>query len=977
MVPRGHLQGRSAVSANADSRQHEVITFGPFRLSPTKRLLERDNSTISIGSRALDVLIALAEQPGRVLSRRDLIRRAWPNLVVEETNLRVHVAGLRKVLGDGQSGARYVANIPGRGYCFVAPVGNAVAPEAASLLCAPQRSSITVHNLPARLARMVGRDETIVVLSELLTSHRFVSVVGPGGMGKTTVAVSVAHALLDDFGNAVFFVDFAGIREAGLVPSTVASVLGLPGQAPDPLPGLLAFLVGKRILLVLDNCEHVIDAAAALAERLYSEAPHIHLLTTSRETLRVEGEQVHLLAPLDTPAQEPDVTAERALASPAVQLFVERAAASGHRAPLTDADAAIVVDICRRLDGIALAIELAASRVGAYGIRGTADLLNNRFRLLWQGRRGALPRHQTLHAMLDWSFNLLSARDRAVLCRLALFAGTFTLEAAQCVAADAEIDVGEVAESLAHLVDKSLVWTSAVGGSGFFRLLDTTRTYAAAKLADGGSTDAAARRHALHFLEALKVPRIDFVVFGGRDPLGFAPHMADIRAALEWGFSNREETWIGVNLAAGSAPLLLGLSSFHECRRWCRRALDALADSGRGTPTELVLQGALAVSSMFALGNSEEVRSAIERGLALTESLGQREYQLHLLAGLHIFLTRAGDFRDAFSVAERSAVVAAGLGAPGGVILAEWMLGGANHWTGNQEAAQKYCDSGFSRAAGGGSVQDFLDCDHRILALGVAARVSWLRGYPDRAAQTSRRAVGEAQRSDRPVNICIALMDAATVYLWNGDTGHAAECISRLIAQATRFSLNPYLSAGTALNGELAIARGEFAKGVDILRDALQDLRAQRHIVVASRASRALAEGLLRLGHTEEATTIMENEFAPIGEIAETCETPEWLRTKAMLQSAVEPAYLSGAEATLLTSLELARRHGSLAWELRSAIALARLWHRQKRPIEAAALLADVHGRFSQGFDTADLKAAELLMSQITASRKSPSLYTA
>lgn len=347
----------------------DVISFGPYRLILAQRLLLRDEKRVDVGSRALDILIALAEAAGEVVGHRQLMARAWPNVVVGEGSLRVTIAELRKVLGDGQNGRRYIANVTGRGYCFVAPVDRSTAQPSASTPPLPLTSEprpVAKHKLPAQLARMVGRDGTVEVLSMLLASRRFVSVVGPGGMGKTTVAISIAHALLGKFDNAVYFVDLGAVMDATLVPSAVAAVLGVFVQAQDPLPGLLAFLAERRLLLVLDNCEHVIDAAASLTERLHSEAPQVHILTTSRESLRVEGEHVHLLVPLDYPTVREDLTAAEALATPAVQLFMERAFASGSTLELTDADAPTVAAICNRLDGIALAIELAGSRVGAY-----------------------------------------------------------------------------------------------------------------------------------------------------------------------------------------------------------------------------------------------------------------------------------------------------------------------------------------------------------------------------------------------------------------------------------------------------------------------------------------------------------------------------------------------------------------------------------------------------------------------------------
>src|SRR5258707_9924366 len=387
-----------------------VASFGPFRLFAAERLLEKADEPLQLGGRALDILIALVERAGEVVTRKELISRVWPDVTVEEANLRVHIAGLRKVLGDGSGGARYVANVPGRGYCFVAHVTL----SASHRSFPPTQPAVIdrLRKLPARLTRMFGRDDTVRALSAQLMRRRFVSIVGPGGMGKTTVAISIAHALMDDFEGAVFFIDLGALTDPGLVPTAVASALGFMVQAQDPFLSLLAFLGDRRVLLVLDSCEHVIDAAAALAEPVVSEAPQAHILTTSREALRVEGEHVPLLYPLDGPLNDVGLTAAEALTFPAVQLFMERAAASGDRSELSDADAPIVAGICRRLDGIALAIELAASRVSSHGIRGTAELLDNRFKLLWQGRRTALPRHQTLNAMLDWSYNLLQERDK-------------------------------------------------------------------------------------------------------------------------------------------------------------------------------------------------------------------------------------------------------------------------------------------------------------------------------------------------------------------------------------------------------------------------------------------------------------------------------------------------------------------------------------------------------------------------------------
>src|ERR1700759_1052625 len=451
-----------------DPKPNDQLSFGPFSLFAAERLLKKADESIPLGGRALDILIALVERAGEVVTHRELISTVWPDVTVEDANLRAHIAALRKALGDGRDGARYVSNVAGRGYCFVAPVtrSSAKQPIPVTRITTTER----VQKLPPRPARMIGRDDTVRCLAHQLQMWRFVSIVGPGGVGKTTVAISVAHRLIDGFHDAVFFIDLAALTDAQLVPTAVASALGFMVQTQDPFVGLLAFIGDKKILLVLDNCEHVIGVAAALAERIVSEAPQAHILATSREALRVEGEHVHLLYSLDCPPEDAGLTAMEALRYPAAQLFMERAAASGYGAALSDIDAPIVARSCHRLDGVALAIELAASRVGALGIRGTAELLENRFSLLWHGRRTALPRHETLKAMLDWSYSLLSEHEKVVLCRLSAFVGDFTLQAAGTVASGADLDEADIIDAVAGLVAKSLISTTLIEESTYYRL---------------------------------------------------------------------------------------------------------------------------------------------------------------------------------------------------------------------------------------------------------------------------------------------------------------------------------------------------------------------------------------------------------------------------------------------------------------------------------------------------------------------------
>jgi DNA-binding winged helix-turn-helix (wHTH) protein len=396
------------VADRSTASAEPLFAFGPFRFFPARQLLSEGETPIRLGSRALEILAALVERPGQLVSRDELTARVWPNTVVEESNLKVNVAALRRALGEGRLGRQYIATVSGRGYRFVAPVEFS-APALRSARAERAR------NLPVPLTRTIGRADTIDALLEQLPRRRFVTIVGPGGIGKTTVALAMAEALIGAYEHGVGFADLAPVQDPHLVASAVASALGLTILSGDALPALIAYLRDRQTLVVLDSCEHVIDSAALLAEQIISGAPAVHILATSREPLRVKGEQVHRLSPLASPPTSSRLSAVDALTFPAIQLFVERAAESLEGFELSDADAPVVADICRKLEGIALVIELAATRVDTFGVRELSTLLRDRFRLLRQGRRTALARHRTLAAALDWSYNFLSADERVIL----------------------------------------------------------------------------------------------------------------------------------------------------------------------------------------------------------------------------------------------------------------------------------------------------------------------------------------------------------------------------------------------------------------------------------------------------------------------------------------------------------------------------------------------------------------------------------
>lgn len=469
------------------------FAFGPFVFTPEQQMLLEDQTPVALGGRALDILTALVESPGAVLTKSELIARAWPNLFVEEGNLKVTIGALRRALGEKAGSLQYIATVIGRGYRFVAPVQ--AGPATASLPVS--RPSISPNNLPPSIASIVGRADDIAEIHGALANERVLAIVGAGGIGKTTVAVAVAERFAAQVRDGAWFVDLASLADPNLVASAVAKTIGLTTQAPNALPDLLDHLRERNMLLVLDNCEHVIEAAASCARRILAEASEVRILATSREPLHINGERVHHLAPLGSPPIEPKLQAEALLAFPAAQLFIERARAKNRMFHLKDGEACVVAEICQRLDGLALAIEMAATRANAFGVRALLGLLDGQSPPLG-GLRSGPERHQTLTATIDWSYNLLSDGERAVLRRLSVFPGAFSLQSA-CIVASAECELASTIDDLANLVDKSLV-TVEVSESGVaYRLLDTTRAYAVRKLVESDEVEQVRQRFAQDF----------------------------------------------------------------------------------------------------------------------------------------------------------------------------------------------------------------------------------------------------------------------------------------------------------------------------------------------------------------------------------------------------------------------------------------------------------------------------------------------
>jgi predicted ATPase len=491
-----------------------IYAFGPFRLSPEQGSLTRDGQRVALGQRAFEILLLLVERVGEVVCTADIVTRVWPRTIVDENNLRVHIASLRKVLCDDRTQTPYILNVPGRGYRFAVIVErHERKTEEARFL----------SDLPVQLTRVIGRDSFVRKILGELAQSRLATIVGPGGIGKTSVALAIAHELRSRFVDGCHFVDLSALTNPASVPEAVAEALQIPVMSETPLAAILDSVRSSNCAIVLDNCEHVIDKVAEVVETLLKAAPNVHILATSREPLRAEGESLHQLSALDMPSPTADgaATAGEVATFSAVKLFVERVAAVVDGFNITDADAPLIAELCRKLAGNPLAIELAAARVGTFGLAGLVDGLNDGLSILTQGRRTAPPRHRTLRATLDWSFGLLSDTEKTVFGRLGVFFSDFTRDCVASVVPDEYLDGPTVIDALNNLVAKSIVSVSREHGRILFRLHDLTRTYALEKLRCDPFACDIERRHVRYLCTLVEKSGLEQCA---NEPKTFAPY---------------------------------------------------------------------------------------------------------------------------------------------------------------------------------------------------------------------------------------------------------------------------------------------------------------------------------------------------------------------------------------------------------------------------------------------------------------------
>ena len=700
--------------------------FGTVEVRPAERRVLVEGTPAALGARAFDLLVALIEHRDRVVSKDELLALVWPGLIVEENNLQVQVSTLRKILGN-----QAIATLPGKGYRFtLSPDGDGAAGAAAA---APK------HNLPAGLNSFIGRDAETVQLRELLGRARLVTLTGAGGTGKSRLSVHLAAAMLAEFPDGAWRVELAATQDDRLVGLAVASALGVQ---ESELAGRLA---GRRLLLILDNCEHLLRGCADTTRGLLESHPGLRVLATSREPMHLAGESAYRVQPLPR--------------ANAIELFVDRAcAANPDFEPAIDNSQA-VIEICSRLDGMPLAIELAAARVGALSVAKIAERLDDRFRLLTSGDSTALPHQQTLRASIEWSYDLLSPAERALLRRLSVFAGGWSLEAAEGVCGGGEVRATQsVMDLLSNLVEKSLV--SLDPASDRYHMLETLREYALEKLKESGEAQDTRDMHVQHYLVFASRARLELV--GPAQAAWYRrvdEERENILAAQRW-CDEAGQALLGLRLISSLKGYWVNRGLIALARGVMLAALETVPELGRQRARTLYDAGQMA----FFMGLFVEARAQLEECLKIARDIGDKVLIGLALQPLGLACAGAGDRSAARPYLEEAIALAREQQEPRRVAARVNALAQLHRVEGDFAAAEPLYEHVVELSRGLGDQQS------EAIALLNLAMTAADRDHLPRA----RRALGEAlacalSTASKPVGqsvieVCAGL--AATVQDW-------------------------------------------------------------------------------------------------------------------------------------------------------------------------------------------------------------------
>ncbi|MCA7882220.1 ATP-binding protein [Burkholderia contaminans] len=959
-----------------------MIQIGTLSVDFEQRDIRRQGASLRIGARALDILEVLHRASGSVVSKDDIMDAVWPGLIVEENRLQVHVATLRKALGTSRD---LIKTVPGRGYLLVACASPG--PERPPAADVPATVPAVAH-ASSPPAPLVGRDAEIAQIVEMLERTPVVTLVGAGGIGKTSLAVRVAHAVRSRSRERVLFVELAraGTRADMLI--ALAAALGLDTQRVPAIEDIGAVFAASRYLLVFDNAEHIVDLVASLVETLTSCAGSLRVLVTSREPLHISAEAVLRMSPLAVPGD--DARTDEIVRCSAVELFLERVRTAAPDCPVDEAGVRLIADICRRLDGLPLAIELAAARVATLGLAVVASRLDDRLNLLTGGLRSALPRHQTLRATFDWSYVLLDSAARALFRRMGCFIGPFTFDAAHAVATEPGTSAADMIAVLGELVAKSLVTVEFDGAYARYRLTESTRAYALEKLHNEGEFERIVARHARyereqgherehgheHAAANVDASRRDDVVAEAPNDASaeaVAEALNDVTADAVTEAPNdapADASTGALALAADETPVpeadllaraLLEPARMHECAARARQVLDAF-DSAAADPVdagcEMRLRAACASALLHTDGDAVAAAAMWDRTLGLAADVGDDTFDARALVGLwHTKLTLS-DIHESLRYATRFERAAERRGDRSQRLLANAMVATSLHYFGEHAQARERLEAATAELGEVGEppcAQAALGVDMTTLARTMLTRLVWMQGDPDHAMRIAAQAVECARRGPSALALCVVLGAAAVpIALRYGDHDITSDYLATLRATASAHGFDIWRNHAECLTGQFDIQAGHPGAGLARLEPALRRVEASGFRRLLAPLNVAYAEGLVRVGRAGEARTRLDATLARCRAHGEHLFVPELLRVTgvAMLEQAriaapdAALAYEADGHRHLQMAIQTANGQGASMWALRGALDLADHLIERGRTAHASTLVAGVARHF-------------------------------
>ena len=894
--------------------QATTYCFGDCRFIPARQLLLHRDVPIRLGSRAVDLLHALVRRPGIVVSKDDLIRSAWPDVSVDDSNLKVNIAALRRALAQDRSGPTFIATVPGRGYRFVAPISVAGPADEAAI------RGIT-GQLPA-IPALVGRDAALAEIVGGLPGTRLLTIVGPPGVGKTSIAAAVAQQVGHRLRHGICFVDLAAVEDPQLVAPAVAFALGLNSNSFNVLAALVETLRKRTLLLVLDNCEHVLSAAATVADGLNLGVPGLLIIATSREPLRCRGESVYRLEPLPIPPAGGALDAT-AIRFAAVELLVQRAETHGYR--FDAADAGSLASISRRLDGIALSIELVAPRLAADGPAELADLLEESFALL--AFQGDTPtnRHTTLMTTLDWSYNLLSQNEARLLRHLSVFGATFALE--DVVGAFASLGSAlDLTNWLESLAAKSLLSPSYHSGRRRYRLLDTTRGFAAYRLQADGEQNSAMDAYARHLLGLFTRAEAEWSWRAREEWVETYGHWsADLLRAIDWSWRDGQARELGIRLTAAAIPLWNEMSSLTDMTTRVSEALEALDGMAiDDLILRLKLVCAHALNLNFSDHRGAEIQATWRDAIALAEKAGSLEYRLRTVMGWAGALTFSGDHRLVLvGLSELRAL----LDKEGGHSAAPDVerLELANRFYCGEIAAAVAGMRAMARAHSAIAYRSQISrfqLDRFVGIRSYLAPMLWVVGEHEEALDVAQEGISAAVRIGHPVSLMHVLaVGGISVSLWSGLPDLARSQLKQLEAQHQLCPMDTWSPFIRFYRAAVDAAAGD-PQAVDRMDDAIRGLIARNLRIQLAMNLAMLSDAALLHNRLDVVQRVAVEALDYLNHDEAWCRS-ELLRVVGLARWR-EGDTLSAVE-YLARAVQVARKSGARSLELRAATQLAKL----------------------------------------------------